>query len=70
MILNLDRGMQEPLDAELLQEVQIGGKQFVIVDMGSGKYVNGVFSRYFVVSTACILNKQIDDVGVKDDKPV
>jgi hypothetical protein len=49
------------IDAKLLQEVQIDGKPFAVVDLGAGQYVKGVYSRFFVVSTASII-KQIEDI--------
>ena len=48
-------------DATLLQEVQINNKPFAVIDFGSGQYVKGVFSRYFVVSTASLV-KQVENI--------
>jgi hypothetical protein len=65
MKVKLARPLEEPLDVEVLQEVQINNKPFVVVDLGAGQHIKGVFSRYFVVSTACIM-KTMEDIRVND----
>jgi hypothetical protein len=66
MQVKLDNGTSEPLECNVLQEVQIGGKPFVVVDLGAGQFVRGVYSRYFVVSTSAITNKTIEDIRSND----
>ncbi len=65
MKVKLLRPLEEPLEVEVLQEVQINNKPFMVVDLGAGHHIRGVFSRYFVVSTACV-QKSIEDIRTNE----
>ena len=39
-------------DVTVLQDLDIGGKKFFLVDFGSDKYINGLLVKYAVVPTS------------------
>lgn len=63
LTLNSESG---PLECEVLQEVQIANKPFIVVDLGAGQFVKGVYARYFVVSTSQIVGKNIENIREND----
>jgi hypothetical protein len=55
------QGLDGPVQAQIVGETQVDGRPFVLVNLGVGAYIKGVFTRLAVVPTHLIMNRNIPD---------
>jgi hypothetical protein len=39
------------LDVNVVDQIQVNGKQYFLVDLGTSRYINGVLTKYLVCPT-------------------
>lgn len=57
----LVQGTDGPREGTIIAESQVNGRPFVVVDLGSGAYIKGVYTRFAVVPAHLIVNRNIQD---------
>jgi hypothetical protein len=59
-------GSEGPVEGTLLGETMVDNKPFAIVNLGIGAFIRGVYTKFGVIPTHLILNREINDVREKD----
>lgn len=56
-----------PINCIIVGQTEVNGKPFAIVNLGAGAYIKGVYTKFAVVPTHQLLNRNVDDVRVSED---
>jgi hypothetical protein len=44
-----------------VSEAQVAGRPFIIVDLGAGAYIKGVYTRFAVIPAHLVMNRNIQN---------
>lgn len=59
-------GTSGPVNGKIVGEVPVNNKPFVVVDLGVGAYIRGVYTKFAIVPAHLILNRELNDVRIKE----
>jgi hypothetical protein len=54
-------GSDGPVDGTIVGQTQVDNRPFVIVNLGVGAYIKGVYTRFAIVPTHLIMNRDVPD---------
>jgi hypothetical protein len=52
------------LDVNVVDQIQVNGKQYFLVDLGTSRYINGVLTKYLVCPTQQFERQVIDKAEI------
>jgi hypothetical protein len=55
------QGADGPKLGTIIAESQVGGRPFVIVDLGMGAYIKGVYTKFAVVPVHLVMDRIMPD---------
>lgn len=55
------QGTEGPVDGTIVGETRVDGRPFVIVNLGVGGYIKGVYTRFAIIPVHMIINRDIRD---------